>query len=220
MAVFLFGHLTITTSAAYDCNITAFTSQVEEENLNYTCKTAYVSGIDNADAQSKINTALEETVKLRQQKARVKAEKDGQFNGQLDFEVTRNSGSMTSIRYRETMQQGDISYECGITFDCTTGKIYKLGELFREDSGWQRYITNEVIKLATEKEMTGEQDNIEISVIQDYCISDEMLTLIFNEEQIAECFGETDQKVVKFEIPLINLKYSFKPEIAELIFMK
>lgn len=220
MAVFLFGHLTITTSAAYSCNVTAFTSQIEEENLNYTCKTAYISGMDNADHQSKINTALEEIVKLRQQKARVKAEKNGQYNGQLDFEVMKNSGSITSIKYLETMQQGDISYECGLTFNCTTGKIYKLGELFREDSGWQQYITNEVIKLAEQTGMTIKQDDIKISVIQDYYVSDEMLTLIFNEKQIAEGFEQTEQKVVKFEIPLNQLKYSFKPDIAELIFIK
>ena len=104
-----------------------------------------VLGLDNAELQAKINTNLESAVLAMKNPST-----DSSLRG--DFEISFYNGNLLGIHFRgssfTTGGARPTKIDRGIHIDLTSGKIYELNELFKEDAAFEKRIK----ELCTENE--------------------------------------------------------------------
>jgi hypothetical protein len=125
--------------AAGGLNVARMTQRTDIPGLSYSCVYPRVSGIVSRDGQDRLNVMLRETALSALKAAELEAKKSpgAGVSGGFDFSVERSGAGMLSLRLVSTLRGPAPGTEItGLCADTVTGKVYRLGDIFRDDADY------------------------------------------------------------------------------------
>ena len=208
------------TGAVSQVRITSLEESYTEYDHTMTAKYPQISGMDNTDAQEKINAMLRDQANSTIAKARFNARESGcGLKGEVFYNVGRNDDGIVSILMtkRIGIQEVDyLEYKDGLTFNATSGQIYRLRDLFNTDADYVTAISDAVSRQITEQGLDNSQIRPfrKIDRNQDFYLTDDSLVVMVTENS----FFTNDEGAVEFSVPLSTLRPMFREDIASALF--
>ncbi|MBS7009466.1 DUF3298 and DUF4163 domain-containing protein [Anaerostipes sp.] len=128
--------------------VVTFRSYEEKENnMEAKIKTPKVTGLKDKKTQKNINKELAQYTDMIKKEFAKDLSKNSKAHKSLttDYKVLQNSDSFLSIQIRtETSEGSSDSYSRIYNIDKKTGKIIKLGSLFKKNAGYRSVISKEI----------------------------------------------------------------------------
>ncbi len=210
----------IGTGAVSEVRIVAEEDSFTENGRTVTAQYPQVSGMDNADAQEKINVMLRDQAQAVIVRARSNAQESGcGLKGEAAYEVGRNGGGIVSILMtkRIGIQEADfLEQKDGLTFNATSGEVYRLRDLFSPDADYVTAISDAVSRQIAERGLDSSQIRPfrKIDRNQGFYLTQDCLVVLMTENS----FFTRDQGAVGFSVPLSTLKPMLREDVASALF--
>ena len=153
-------------------------------------------------------------------RARSNAQESGcGLKGEAAYEVGRNGGGIVSILMtkRIGIQEADfLEQKDGLTFNATSGEIYRLRDLFSPDADYVTAISDAVSRQIAERGLDSSQIRPfrKIDRNQGFYLTQDCLVVLMTENS----FFTRDQGAVGFSVPLSTLKPMLREDVASALF--
>lgn len=164
----------------FDLPVQIVTHPVRMESPKIDLVYPQVTGLANPAAQSAINLEIVTEFALLLQQLGYGNQNLVEMTGYYEVKTNeRDVLSLLLVVYSFTGGAHGLTLAKGLTFDVRTGKRYRLGDLFKPDSGYTEVLSGMIGGLIKEWEVPVLEPFESISPDQDFYLADHSLTVFF-----------------------------------------
>ena len=164
----------------FDLPVQIVTHPVRMESPKIDLVYPQVTGLANPAAQSAINLEIVTEFALLLQQLGYGNQNLVEMTGYYEVKTNeRDVLSLLLVVYSFTGGAHGLTLAKGLTFDVRTGKRYRLGDLFKPDSGYTEVLSGMIGGLIKEWEVPVLEPFESISPGQDFYMADHSLTVFF-----------------------------------------
>jgi hypothetical protein len=154
--------------SAATVRVSKVNSAIETDRLSYKGSYPVLRGILDKKEQSNLNVSFREMEQKARKNAELAARQLGsdqitnhiKVEGVFEYTVKRNCSGVMSILFTDYLFSGGAhgrTIETGRTFSQITGREYSLKSLFKPDTDYVTFISNEIKKQMKERDLTDKQ---------------------------------------------------------------